>query len=261
MSALECLFVSRRLVLLTLFLVWGAACVGQPATCTPAREERSFRFRDHAIRLDVLRPAKRGRYPVIIVLHGAGGLYSPELNDGSKDNFGEHQLACSGRIAVLVHYLDASQARFASPDLIRRDAQVWLELVKDAVGVVAKLPFAAHDDLNFLGESLGGYLGLAVALGDRRIKRVFIVSGGFAEAYTDTIANRPQVVMYHGSDDSVISLESAQKGCAALRVRGIKCTLHVLPRTEHVLPADSIRSIVDEVIRLTSAQLVEAVPK
>jgi predicted esterase len=188
------------------------------------------------------------------MLHGAGGIYSPELN-ASRDNFGEHQLACSGRVAVLVHYLDVSKVRFAPPGLIQRDAKLWVEVVKAAVGVATELPFVKHNNLSLLGESLGGYLGLAVALDDKRVKNVFILAGGFASDYTATIANHPRVVMFHGSDDSVIPLESAQKDCAALRAKELECTLRVLPGAGHVLSPASVRSVIGEVVRLTADRL------
>src|SRR5690242_9917995 len=56
---------------------------------------RSFTSGGKAIRVDHFQPKLPGRYPVIIMIHGSGGLLTHTGTEmPGKENFGEMQIAC-----------------------------------------------------------------------------------------------------------------------------------------------------------------------
>jgi len=211
-------------------------------------EQRDIEFQRRTVHLEIFRPTGSGPYPVVIMLHGSGGLYTQEASIDQRDNFGEHQIASSGCVAVLVRYLDYSGVRFATPDVIQRDSRSWIRVVDAAIEFIRSLPYADNRGIAVYGESLGGYLGLAVGLKRPDVKEVFILSGGFAEEFSPRIVNRPKVEMYHGDNDVTIPLESAKHSCTKLRSASVECRLHVLHRTGHIPSQECIQTIVADIL-------------
>jgi len=215
--------------------------------CDIVREVQTFEFRDHKVTVDFLRPNKASHYPIVLMLPGVAGVYT----DSEKDNFGEHQLACAGKLAVIVHFLDVSDVRFASQPIIARDAMLWIEEVKVALNFIDKSPFAKKGAISVLGESLGGFLAIAVGLEDPRIKLIVTMSAGFAEQFSSQIKNDPNVLMYHSMSDTVIPFRSAVEACAKLVRAGVKCALRAVDHSDHVLSKSVVQSIVRDLIAMT----------
>lgn len=155
------------------------------------------------IPIDTFFPAISGRLPAILVLHGSGG---------SRD-FSEHhrKLAAAGYAILAPHYFESTGTSWADPDSIRRHGRIWGKTVIDAVEFTRQLPNVDPDRIGLLGFSLGGYLAVAVASQDPRIKCVVEFFGGVPEKFLPSIEHLPPALILHGENDRVVPVRHAMR--------------------------------------------------
>jgi dienelactone hydrolase len=163
------------------------------------------------IRVEEFRPRTPGKHPAIILVHGSGGLLSRSGKALPTDeNFGEKQIACAGYVSFLVHYFDRSGILSTGDEkYMEEESRVWLEVLEDAVDYVSSQPQTDRARIGLLGESLGGYLALSLAMHDSRIRAVSEYGGGVRLRGGDDPRRLPPVLIQHGGSDSIVSVAEA----------------------------------------------------
>ena len=168
----------------------------------------SYRSGTVAIEMEQHEPAGPGAHPGILVLHGSGGAGAYWM-----DRFAP-TLMKFGVAAYAPHYLQKTGSKRATAEMILDGKHFpdWLEAIRDAVGYVAQRPAVDARRIGVLGVSLGGYLGIALGIEDRRIRAVVELSGGLPMGWEDRVAQgMAPVLILHGADDTVVPVTEAHK--------------------------------------------------
>ncbi len=74
-----------------------------------------------------------------------------------------------------------------------------------------RLPSVDPESVGLIGFSLGGYLAIAVASHDRRMKCVVEFFGGAPEKFLPSICHLPPTLILHGEDDRVVPVHHANR--------------------------------------------------
>ena len=116
-----------------------------------------------------------------------------------------------------------------------KDFPAWLAAVRDAVSYVAERPRIDARRIGVLGFSLGGYLAMALAVEDRRIRAVIELSGGLPPGWEDQVSKgMAPVLLLHGANDATVPVSEAYKAQRVLIERGVACELEVFPGERHL---------------------------
>lgn len=163
----------------------------------------TFTSQGKAIRIDVVIPSMGGIRPAILVLHGSGGI--SDIPEHVRD------LTAHGYITLAPHYFESTGTSWADPDSIQRFGLSWGKTILDAVEFARRLPNVDPESIGLLGFSLGGYLAIAVAATDRRIKCVTEFFGGVPEKFLPSLDHLPPTLILHGEDDRVVPIRHAMR--------------------------------------------------
>jgi len=192
--------------------------------------------------------------PAILVLHGAGGLDSGHRYISQL----ARTVAPYGFHTFLVEYFDRTGTEYANDATIKTHAPAWLETIHDAVDFIAAQPGVDADSIGAFGYSLGGYLAVALAAQDERIRAVVELSGGI-DAETAAAARRlPPMLIVHGREDQRVSFTNA------VELQRIGQKLHApvqtlfLPGERHVLSSGAVLVAVRQALRFYDAHLKPA---
>ncbi len=160
----------------------------------------------YGIRIEGSVPAGQEKHPALLILHGSEGL--------TREWFEEYSQYCTSRnFAVFaVHYFDRTQTQFADREEIQARFPEWLETVSDALTYIAAHPSVDASRIALLGISLGGYLAMALATQDARIRAVVEAFGGIPEQFLPQIGSAmPPVLILHGDADTTVPVSEARK--------------------------------------------------
>jgi dipeptidyl aminopeptidase/acylaminoacyl peptidase len=213
-------------------------------------EESAFTSGGRRIQVQAWR-AELDHAPAILVLHGAGVVdagyrYISEL--GLK-------IAAHGFHTFLVEYFDRTGTSYATDTTIRTHSAAWLETIHDAVDFIAAQPGVDAECIGTLGYSLGGYLAVAHAAQDDRIRAVVELAGGI-DGETAAAARRlPPLLIVHGREDQRVSF------CNAVELQGLCENLHspvqtlFLPGERHTLSPGAALVAVRQAMRFFDTHL------
>lgn len=178
------------------------------------------------IGIDIFVPANAGRYPVVLALHGSGGLYS------GYNQFPQ-MLADRGFSVFLPHFFDATGTSWASPSIIPEKFPAWMIAVSDALDFAQDQPQADGEHIGIVGFSLGAYLGLSIASQQSRVKAVVDFFGGLPDHFAEQVRHLPPVLILHGERDNVVPLAEAHKIEALYRTRQAEFEMKVFKNAGH----------------------------
>lgn len=192
------------------------------------------------VRLEVFLPPGAPRSPALLLLHGASGMngghrYIPHVAGA---------LAAQGLATVLVRYFDASETTHASDAEMRQHFDRWLQVIDDAVTAVAQFPEVDPARLGLVGYSLGGYLAVAHASRDRRIRALVEFAGGIDPDFAKSVTHLPPTLIVHGESDRRVPFSRAAELEAVLARVGAPCETRYFPGEGHLLsPAATLVSL------------------
>jgi dienelactone hydrolase len=183
----------------------------------------TFISEGRSIAVETFLPPSPGRHPATLILHGAFGLL-PEFRSDIV-SFAV-ALVSLGHVAVLPHYLDRTGTA-AGPDALATNAAhllAWKAACRDALLFMRSQPRVDAGRLGLLGFSLGGHLGLDLAMSPHVGPRVKCVVNFFAPTRAPLLrgdrALLPPVLIQHGTSDSVVPIEDSVSLVADLRAAG-----------------------------------------
>ena len=175
----------------------------------------------------VFRPAKRGRYPVVVYLHGSSGLGLGSLRWSQR-------LADAGFVVVAGCYLDPypSARVLGCPGLLREEPDIPAQSAREykaLVDVASALPDALPDSLSVVGISWGAII--ALSLPEPRVRAV-VADSGYGRNGADVVT---APVFLLGMDiDSHVLHERVVMFEAALRFAHKRVTTQYYPGAGHV---------------------------
>jgi carboxymethylenebutenolidase len=204
--------------------------------------------------MDLVLPAIGGIRPAVMVLHGSGGV-----SDFPED---VRELANRGYITLAPHYFESTGTSWADLDSIRRHGLTWGQTVLNAVECARGLPNVDPQSIGLLGFSLGGYLAVAVAAHDRRIKCVAEFFGGVPERFLPSIEQLPPTLIVHGEDDDIVPVRHALELKQLCDEKGFYFEMELYPGAGHNFSGASMHTAIERVIAFLDQRLKvrESVP-
>lgn len=203
----------------------------------------SFTSQGKTIDVEVFAPKKSGKYPGIVVLHGAGGM-RPE---GFGFAFREYarQLARNGYVAHIVHYFNRTGHQVAADETVMKQHFAdWLKAVGDGVTHLASQPNVDPKRIGLLGFSLGAYLSLSEAMFDPRVSAVVEYFGGLPEVLAKDLKRLPPVLILHGEADRVVPVKEAEALERLFQEKSVTYEKKIYPGQGHgFLGADGIDAV------------------
>jgi dipeptidyl aminopeptidase/acylaminoacyl peptidase len=196
-----------------------------------AEAKLSFKSGGKSIPVEAFQPAGEGKAPAIIVLHGAGGMdYGNAYVRHLATAFAEQ-----GYATFLVHYFSRTGNSYASDSTIRQNFPTWLETVSDAVSFISKQPGVDAARLATFGYSLGGYLAVAHAAQDDRVRAVVELAGGIDDSYAKKVKRMPPTLIVHGKSDRRVEPERATELEQLLQGMGVPVEMKLYEGEGHML--------------------------
>lgn len=182
---------------------------GRPATAAEGLEivesKASYESQGKTIAVERFEPKAAGKYPVVLVIHGAGGMTigGPWFRESARG------LARRGYVAHVVHYFDLTGTTVADPSTMKAKFPAWLKAVADGVTNAAKQPNVDARRVGLLGFSLGSYLSLSLATFDPRVLAVVEYFGGLPDVLAKGVKSLPPVLILHGDADPIVPVSEA----------------------------------------------------
>lgn len=203
---------AHRLSLLALSAAWtllgtsGSPALGAEATATVAADQDvvemkgSFESQGKTIAIERYEPKGPGKYPAVLVVHGAGGMTvgGPWFRDAAR------ALARRGYVAHLVHYFDLTGTRLADPQAMKTHFAAWMRVLADGVTNASRQPNVDPGRVGLLGFSLGSYLSVSLSVYDPRVSAVVEYFGGLPDALAGQVKTLPPILILHGDADPVV---------------------------------------------------------
>lgn len=157
----------------------------------------TFESHGRTVRLQAFVPEGGVRLPTVLALHGASGMDSGHRYVRTV----AEAWAAQGFATLLVHYFDSTGTTYASETAIYRDFERWLATIGDAIECAARQPFADPARIALVGYSLGGYLAVARAAHDERVRAVVEIAGGIDATFAKSVQRLPPLLLIHGEED------------------------------------------------------------
>lgn len=172
--------------------------------------------------VDIFRPRAPGRYPGVILLHGA----DPHLGEKHYYEMAE-DLAKSGFVCLFVRYYDRGRRGRGS----RSD---WTRTIGDALTFAATLPDVDESRLALLGYSLGAFLSLTYAPTDPRVQAVVAYYGGISPGdMSEAMENMPPTLLLHGTYDRTVPVRRSIDAFEQLRLKAKPVDVVIYPKVGH----------------------------
>lgn len=206
-----------------------------PAHVTPLPvdvESRMIESDGQELRVDLYRPRGTGRHAAAIVLHGSGGIHAAVSSQASQY---AQALAAQGISAFVLHYFDGTGDYTANDSVEVANYSQWVRDVKAAVSWVRDRPDVQSTQVGLVGLSLGAWLAVGAAADDPRISHIVLFGSGLEPFLRDRITRMPPVLMFHGSDDTVVPVAQADTLARVLRAKRVRVRYRIVPGEGHDL--------------------------
>jgi carboxymethylenebutenolidase len=207
----------------------------------------TFKSHGRDIPLDVMLPPMGGARPAIIVLHGSGG--SGDCPEQVRE-FAER-----GYAMLAPHYFESTGTSWADLDSIRRHGVTWGRTLLDAVRFARQLPNVDPEAIGLLGFSLGGFLAIAVAAHDPRIRCVVEFFGGIPEKFLPDIDHLPPTLILHGEQDKIVPLHHAMRLKKLCEEKKFCFEMELYPEAGHNFSGALMRRAMDRALAFLNQRL------
>ena len=190
----------------------------------------SFVSATRTIQIDQHEPAGARQSPALLLLHGAGGNVAFWFDRLAP------VLARFGVCVYAPHYFNSTGTDRATMTQILDGHHVptWLETARDAIAYIAARPAVDARRIAVLGISLGGYLAVALAATEARLRAAVELSGGMPPGFEGHLSPAtPPVLVLHGDADTVVPVSEAHKLARLLAERAIPHQVEIFPGETH----------------------------
>lgn len=204
----------------------------------PEVEEARATFPSHGKRVAVeqFAPKEPGRYPAVVLLHGAGGPGPPDTDSPLREQ--ARRLARQGFVAIIPHYFDRTGTKFNNAVRNGRYYATWIETVSDAVTYAGRLPKVNRRRIGLLGHSLGASVAISAGMTDRRVSAVVEYAGSLVGVPDDDLSTMPPTLILHGDADRTVPVREANKLADLFTERQGRFEIKIYPGAGHGFRGD-----------------------
>jgi carboxymethylenebutenolidase len=197
----------------------------------------SYESQGKTITVERYEPKATGRYPAVLVIHGAGGMTigGPWFRDSAR------MLARRGYVAHVVHYFDLTGTRVADLPTMRANFPAWMRALADGITSASKQPNVDPSRVGLLGFSLGSYLSLSLSMFDHRVLAVVEYFGGLPDELVKDVKTLPPTLILHGDADLVVPVSEAKELQALCREKVVAHEVCIYPGQGHGFTGDPNR--------------------
>lgn len=237
-----------------------AAAAHAPSTCTYHYTQRPFHINGHSVPVEYYIPDGHGPFPLVFMLHGSAGAFSlKSANEPPLDNFGEKTLARSCFAVVFPHYLEALGDKSITSE---QEMILLFPQMLAATGLLltrAETLTAVKGQPVFLfGESLGGYLSIALSFQRSEIVAVSEFSAGLPQGYPLNRAHGPSILISHGTDDNLVPVLQAEELKTFCINHDLPVTINLYPNAGHYLSPSIKNKIISDTVNFFRSRSHEA---
>jgi len=179
---------------------------------------KEFESGKNRITVDCFAPTAKGTFPLVLLLHGSGGLQG-FTHDGFKAV--ARNLASKGYVTLIPHLFDHEGGE-----------EQYKDVVKDTIAFAIESGVVDEERIGIIGLSMGAYLAMTQADADPRVKAIVSVSGS---APTELPPRFPPTLILHGSHDEITPVSNVKKAEVLFKEKKIPCEVHIYARTGHNL--------------------------
>jgi carboxymethylenebutenolidase len=187
----------------------------------------SFESDGQRITVDVFAPYEAGPHPVLIALHGSGGMEEGWANEPAS------LLAGRGFVVCVLHYFERTGTVWANDATIRANFETWMKTISDAITWAGTRADVDVERVGVLGFSLGAYLALSVAAVDARVKAVVDYFGGLPGELAEHAHKIAPTLILHGERDYTVPVSEAHKLKQLFEQTGTDYEMKLYPNAGH----------------------------
>jgi dienelactone hydrolase len=167
-------------------------------------------YHGHTIPVEIYQPSGNAPHPAILMIHGSAGVFTREKQTiPDQDNFGELTFAKNCYTVILPHYLASVGLNSIQS---RPQIEELMPTLLDALQVVFHQFLqgaSASVRVGVYGESLGGYLAVALASREPQVVAVSEFSGGLPQTLMAVSGRQTKILIQHGADDTLVPVVEA----------------------------------------------------
>jgi dienelactone hydrolase len=195
--------------------------------------EETFSANGKPVGIEMYEPASPGRYPAVVLLHGADGIQA----HARAYRHAAEGLSARGYVVLLPRYFEATGTgplglSVAQPEIARHFME-WLGTAAEAVDYARSRPDVEPERVGLLGFSLGASIALAAASQDQRIRAVVEYYGLLPAAAAAFISHMPPVLILHGTADPIVPVEDAYSLEHMLKAKCEELEMKIYPGQGH----------------------------
>lgn len=218
----------------TFALVLASALAGQVPYASTVTTIKS---QGKDVRVYITAPLDEEPRPLIILMHGAGGL-APQ-GDWMRDDYAG-RFAAEGYVVYVPHY-----RQVPAPGVLRKleatnapNFETCLQIFRDLLEYAGTRPNVDPDRIGLLGYSMGASLAVRLAVDDPRVAAVALYSGGHPAMVGSRVDQMPPTILLAGDSDSSAPAKDLQLLYEKLQKAKIPAHLHIYPHMGHAwMPA------------------------
>lgn len=251
---LACMWSSRcRRVASILIVGISSPLLGAQApahSCAYRYHRRIESIGGHDVNVEEYQPVGAGTFPLVFMLHGSAGAFTVKSdNEPQTDNFGEKRLARACFAVVLPHYLEVIGLESITS---RRQIETEFPQILSAVGSLLmsaeRLPWVRGEPVYLFGESLGGYLSVALALRRNEVAAVSEFSAGLPPGFELVRKSALRLLISHGTDDRLVPVSEARALKQFCAIHSIPVQLDLYPGEGHYFSRQLMSRVIGQTI-------------
>ena len=174
------------------------------------------------VALDVYIPPESGRYPAVVLLHGAHPNRGDEYYEDMSEDLARHGFVC-----LYLHYHDRGRRGKGS----QTD---WMNSVEAALDHASAMDEVDPSRLGLLGFSSGAFLALNYAPTDDRVIAVAAFYGGLSPGSVPKASKQmPPTLLLHGTWDRTVSVKRSVETFESLRLSRKPVSMVIYPKAGH----------------------------
>ncbi len=219
--------------------------------CTYQYRQLVIEVNGHDVLVESYRPDGNGPFPLVFMLHGSAGAFTPESRgEPATDNFGEKSLAHNCFAVVLPHYLQAiGQKSITSEQEMTSRFPELLAATESLLTDAEMLPWVKGQPVYLFGESLGGYLSIALSFRRSEVAAASEYGGGMPPGSEVRRTTALRVLISHGEADDLVPVSEAKALQHFCIDRNLSVELNVYPGEGHYLSAPVRTQILSRTVR------------